>query len=156
LGSEVLPEEAMMSRAVVTIAVLLLVSPVFAQEIDLGLGGDVSGLLNIPAPRGNTPPAPARGAAPAGRGAPAPARGAAPNVPSVDRLIRLREILASANTPLSKEQETALNALINTEIPVMRQMLQQRLQVPVRRKNTSRLHQHHPSKASLATAKVFA
>src|SRR5262245_50043332 len=100
-----------MKRATVTIAVLLLAIPVFAQEIDLGLGGDVSGLLNLPAPRGNTPAAPARGAAPAGRGGPAPARGNATNAPPADRLIRLREILAGANTPLTKDQEGALTAL---------------------------------------------
>ena len=114
-----------MKRALLTVAVLLLASPVFAQEIDLGLGGDVSSLLNLPAPRGNTPPA--RGGAPAGRGAPAPARGAAPNGPPVDRLVRLREMLTGANVPLSKEQETGLNALLNTEIPVMRQTLQTRI-----------------------------
>lgn len=116
-----------MKRAPWTIAILLLASPVFAQEIDLGLGGDVSNLLNIAAPRGNTPPTPARGAAPAGRGAAAPPRGAPPAVPPVDRLVRLREMLAGANTPLSKEQETGLNALLNTEIPVMQQALRTRI-----------------------------
>ena len=68
-----------------SIIVGLIALPAFAQDIDLGLGGDVSGLLNIPAPRGN---APARGNANA-RGN-APARGAAPNGPPVDRLVRLR------------------------------------------------------------------
>jgi hypothetical protein len=113
-----------MTRVIFLIAISFLASPMFAQEIDLGLGGDVSGLLNIPAPRGNTP---ARGGTPAGRGAPAPARGGASNTPPVDRLMRLREILAGANTPLSKEQETALTALVNSEIPVMRQTLQKRI-----------------------------
>ena len=116
-----------MKRAVLIIAIVFLASPVFAQDIDLGLGGDVSNLLNIAAPRGNAPAAPARGAAPAGRGAPAPARGAAPNAPPVDRLVRLREMLASANTPLSKEQEAGLNTLLNAEIPTMRQTLQRRI-----------------------------
>src|SRR6185436_19594722 len=106
--------------------ILLLASPLFAQEIDLGLGGDVSSLLNIAAPRGNTPPPPARGAAPASRGAAAPPRGAAPNGPPVDRLVRLREMFAGANLPLSPEQDTRLSALINSEIPVMRQSLQKR------------------------------
>src|SRR5690349_23270425 len=96
-----------------SIIVGLIALPAFAQEIDLGLGGDVSGLLNLPAPRGNTP---ARGTAPAGRGTAAPARGTAPNTPPIDRLMRLREILARANTPLSKEQETRLTALVNGEI----------------------------------------
>ena len=113
-----------MRRVILVIAISFLASPMFAQEIDLGLGGDVSGLLNIPAPRGNTP---ARGTAPAGRGTPAPTRGAVPNTPPIDRLMRLREILAGANTPLSKEQETALTALVNSEIPVMRETLQKRI-----------------------------
>jgi hypothetical protein len=114
-----------MKRLVFTIAMALVAAPVFAQEIDLGLGGDVSSLLNIAAPRGNAPAAPARGAAPAGRGA--PARGAAPNAPPVDRLVRLREMLAGSNTPLSKDQEAGLNALLNAEIPAMRQTLQRRI-----------------------------
>jgi hypothetical protein len=58
-----------MTRVILLIAISFLASPMFAQEIDLGLGGDVSGLLNIPAPRGTTP---ARGGTPTGRGAPAP------------------------------------------------------------------------------------
>lgn len=102
----------------------LLVSPAFAQDIDLGLGGDVGSLLNIPAPRGTRA---ARGPAPGGRGGPA-ARGAAPNAPSVDRLLRLRELLAQANMPLSKEQESGLNALLDAEVPAMRQALQKRVQ----------------------------
>jgi len=113
-----------MMRVFLTIAISFLASPMFAQEIDLGLGGDVSSLLNIPAPRGNTP---ARGAARGGPGAPEPSRGGAPNTPPVDRLVRLREVLAGANAPLSKEQETALTALVNSEIPVMRQTLQKRI-----------------------------
>jgi hypothetical protein len=117
-----------MSRAAILIATFLVASPVLAQDIDLGLGGDASSLLNIAAPRGNAPAAPARGAAPAGRGAaPAGARGAAPNAPPVDRLVRLREMLAAANAPLSKEQETGLNTLLNVEIPAMRQTLQKRI-----------------------------
>ncbi len=112
-----------MKGLLISIAVVCFATPVFAQEIDLGLGGDVSGLLNIPAPRGNTP---ARGAAPNARGA-APARGAAANAPPVDRLVRLRELLAQANLPLSKDQETNLNALLSSEIPAMRQALQKRV-----------------------------
>jgi hypothetical protein len=42
-------------------------------------------------------------------------------------LLRLREVLAAANAPLSKEQETALSALLTNEIPAMRQTLQQRI-----------------------------
>src|SRR5215831_4445734 len=113
-----------MMRVFLTIAISFLASPMFAQEIDLELGGDVSSLLNIPAPRGNTP---ARGAARGGPGTPEPSRGGVPNTPPVDRLVRLREVLAGANAPLSKEQETALTALVNSEIPVMRQTLQKRI-----------------------------
>src|SRR5215510_12468371 len=113
-----------MMRVFLTIAISFLASPMFAQEIDLGFGGDVSSLLNIPAPRGNTP---ARGAARGGPGTPEPSRGGVPNTPPVDRLVRLREVLAGANAPLSKEQETALTALVNSEIPVMRQTLQKRI-----------------------------
>jgi hypothetical protein len=87
--------------------------PVMAQDVDLGLGGDVSGLLNIAAPRGTTN---ARGEA-RGRAAVAP----------VDRLVRLREMLAGANMPLTKDQETALNALLNRELPEMRRALQGRI-----------------------------
>jgi len=45
----------------------------------------------------------------------------------VDRLVRLREVLAQSNQPLSPEQETSLNALMTTEIPAMRQALQKRV-----------------------------
>jgi hypothetical protein len=108
-----------MNRAVLIIALVLLGRPAFAQDIDLGLAGDAGGLLNIPAPAGNRG-APARG------GTPAP-RGAAPTAAPVDRLVRLRQLMASATLPLSKEQETALNALLNAEIPAMRRTLQSRI-----------------------------
>src|SRR5437762_14080395 len=108
-----------MKRLGLTIVIAFLASPVLAQEIDLGLGGDATSLLNLPAPRGNAPPP--RGATPA------PARGAAPNAPPVDRLLRLREMLAAANTPLTKEQELALTAVLNAEIPAMRRTLQARI-----------------------------
>jgi hypothetical protein len=81
-------------------------SPIFAQDVDLGLRGDASSLLTLPAPRGNTP---ARGAVPA------------------DRLVRLRELLVVANLPLTKEQETALNNLLSAEIPAMQRTLQERI-----------------------------
>src|SRR5437762_13101678 len=89
-----------------------LASPVFAQDVDLGLGGDASSLLNLPAPRGNTPPARGRGGNPA---------------PPVDRLVQLRELFAGANLPLAKEQEVALTSLLNAEIPAMRRALQERI-----------------------------
>jgi len=100
----------------------LLPLPLAAQDLgDLGgfLGGDAGGLLNIPAPRGNTPP-------PANRGA-APARGGPAAAPPVDRLVRIREMLAQANAPLTPQQEAALNALLDAEIPGMRRTLQARI-----------------------------
>jgi hypothetical protein len=112
-------------RILITISILILAMPAVAQEIDLGLGGDVGGLLNLPAPAPTTPRgAPPRGAAPA-RGAPAP-RGAA-NTPPVDRLARLRELLVAANIPFSPEQEAALNNVMNSEIATMRRTLQARV-----------------------------
>jgi hypothetical protein len=87
-------------------------SPALAQDVDLGLGGDASSLLNLPAPRGNTPAA----------------RGARANAPAVDRPLRLRELFASSsNMALTKVQETAMGALLNAEIPAMRQALQERI-----------------------------
>src|SRR5262245_12447473 len=108
-----------MKCAIRILALLLFMNPALAQEIDLGLAGDVGGLLNIPAPAGNRG-APARGAAPA-------PRGAAPTAPPVDRLVRLRELMANASLPLSKEQEAALNTLLNGEVPAMRRALQARI-----------------------------
>src|SRR5216110_1691527 len=108
-----------MKRFLLIITIASIVTPAFAQEIDLGLGGDASSLLNIPAPRGN---APARGGA--------PARGAAPNAAPVDRLVRLRQLLVQANNPLSPDQETGLNALMTAEIPNMRRALQARVTDP--------------------------
>src|SRR5438876_7216622 len=106
-----------MKRVLVLLLWIGLASPVFAQDVDLGLGGDASSLLNLPAPRGNAPGA--RGSAPAGRGA-------ASGTP-VDRLVRLRELFAGANMPLTKEQEATLNSLLNAEIPAMRRTLQERI-----------------------------
>jgi hypothetical protein len=97
-------------------AFLLTALPAPAQEVDLIGPSGIGDLLDIPAPRGA---APARGAAP-------PARGAAPNAPPVDRLVRLRELLVQSNAPLTKEQETGLNGLLNAEVPLMRQALQRK------------------------------
>jgi len=102
-----------MKRVLVLLLWIGLASPVFAQDVDLGLGGDASSLLNLPAPRGNTPP-------PRGRG------GTASTQP-VDRLVRLRELFAGANLPLAREQELALTSLLNSEIPAMRRALQDRI-----------------------------
>ena len=105
-----------MKRFFLTISLLLMTSPVFAQDVDLIGAGGIGDLLDIPAPRGAAPPP--RGGA--------PARGGAPNTPPVDRLVRLRELMNQSNAPLNKEQETGLNNLINTEIPMMRQALQRK------------------------------
>jgi hypothetical protein len=112
-----------MKHVLILLALVCIAAPVFAQDIDLGLGGDASSLLNIPAPRGTTP---ARGNAAGARGT-APARGGTGNAAPVDRLVRLRELLTQSNTPLSKEQEAGLDALLTTEIPAMRQALQKRV-----------------------------
>src|SRR2546427_8840490 len=98
-----------MRRLLWMIFCVCLANPIFAQDVDLGLGGDASSLLNLPAPRGNT----------AARG-----RGGNAAAPPVDRLVRLRELFAGANLPLAKEQELALASLLNAEIPVMRRALQ--------------------------------
>jgi hypothetical protein len=94
---------------------VFIAGPAFAQDVDLGLGGDVSSLLNLPVPRGNTP---------AARGADARGRGS--NTP-VDRLARIRELLAGASLPLTRDQEASLNALVSNEIPEMRKALQARI-----------------------------
>jgi len=109
-----------MKHVALMMIAIVLAGPAFAQEVDLGLGGDVSSLLNLPAPRGNTP---ARGNAPA-RG---DARGRGGNAPPVDRLVRLRELFAGASIPLAKDQEVALNSFLNAEIPTMRRTLQERI-----------------------------
>src|SRR5437868_323251 len=109
-----------MKHLLIALVLVCFATPLSAQDVDLGLSGDASSLLNIPAPRGN---APARGAAPPARGAAAPNRGGA-NAAPVDRLVRLRQLLAQSNNPLTPEQETGLNALMNAEIPAMRRTLQ--------------------------------
>lgn len=98
-----------MNRLLGFLALVLMAVPAFAQDVDFGAFSDA-------------PPLPP--AAAAARGA-APARGAVAPAPApVDRLVRLRDVLVKAEAPLTKEQETALNALINAEIPVMRRTIQ--------------------------------
>ena len=113
-----------MKRILLVVAIAFLASPLHSQDLgDLGgfLGGDVGGLLNIAAPRGDARGGNRGAAAPAprgdGRGAPAAAAG-------VDRLAGLRDSFAKASLPLTAEQETALNSLLNTAVPAMRQALQ--------------------------------
>jgi len=107
-----------MKRLPGLIAAALFAAFGYSQDLgDIGnLGGDVNSLLNIPAPRGNAPPG-NRGAA---------GRGGQPNAPGIDRLGGLRQLLASANAPLKTNQEAAINALINSELPAMRSALQAR------------------------------
>src|SRR5262249_42450374 len=104
-----------MKRLLCAIVLGFTAASVYAQD-----AGDLGGFfLDIPAPRGNAPArgAPARGPAPRGGAAAAP----------VDRLGHLRELLASSNLPLTMEQETALNGILNVETPLMRQKLQARV-----------------------------
>jgi hypothetical protein len=108
-----------MKHLLLMMAITIVAAPsgAFAQE-SIDIGGF---LLDLPAPGG------ARGA-PAARGTPPPgARGAAANAPSVDRLVRLRDLLKQANAPLATEQEAALNSLLDAEIPNMRRALQARI-----------------------------
>ncbi len=90
-----------------TLALVLMASSALAQDVDFGAFND-----EPPPPPPPPPAASARGAA--------PARGAVPALPPVDRLMHLREALLKAEAPLTKEQETALNALMAAEIPAMR------------------------------------
>src|SRR4029453_13248841 len=90
---------------------VLLATAAYAQDVDFGAFGDPGGLLGPGSP------------SPAPRGA-APARGAAAPAPPPDRLGRLRDILSKAEAPLTKEQETELNKLLNAEIPAMQRTIQ--------------------------------
>ena len=99
-----------MNRVLTLVALLLLSSvAAYAQDVDFGAFGDPGSLL--------TP------VAPAARGT-APTRGAATPAPPPDRLVRLRDALTKAEAPLTREQETELNKLLDTEIPAMRRTLQ--------------------------------
>ena len=82
----------------------------FAQDVDFGAFDEPGAML------GGAPPA-ARGAAPAARGNVTPP-------PPPDRLVRMRDVLAKADAPLTKEQETELTKLLETEIPAMRRTIQ--------------------------------
>src|SRR4026208_823017 len=97
-----------MKRTLCFLACFLLTVTAYAPDVDLGAFGAL----------------PLGGPAPAARGAATPARGAAPAAPPPDRLVRLRDVLAKAEVPLTKEQETDLNKLMDTEIPAMRRTIQ--------------------------------
>jgi len=88
-----------MNRVLTLLALLLLLSvAAYAQDVDFGAFGDPGSLL--------TP------VAPAARGT-APARGGATPAPPPDRLVRLRDALTKAEAPLTREQETELNKLLD-------------------------------------------
>jgi hypothetical protein len=99
-----------MKRFVPSLIIVLLAVPAFGQDVDFGAFGDPGSLLTP------TPPPAARGAT--------PPRGAAPPVARPDRLVRLRDALLKAGTPLNTDQESALNKLLDAEIPEMRRTLQ--------------------------------
>src|SRR6185436_608596 len=102
----------MMRQAIGFVAFLLLsAGAAHAQDVDFGAFGDPVSLLGPTAP-----PAAARGAA-------TPARGAATPTPPPDRLVRLRDALAKAEVPLTKDQEVELNKVLDTEIPAMQRTI---------------------------------
>jgi hypothetical protein len=100
-----------MKRLPGVLAFMLFATIAYSQEVDFGAFGDAGSLL--------TPVTPARGAVPARGAAPA-----GPPAPPPDRLVRLRDALVKAEAPMTKEQETELNKLLDAEIPVMRRTLQ--------------------------------
>ena len=92
-------------RRLLPLLLLLFAMDASAQDVDFGAFSDAGALLTpVPAARGN-----------AARGAAAP--------PPPDRLARLRDPLAKAEAPLTKEQEAELNKVLNAEIPAMQQTL---------------------------------
>ena len=102
---------SIMKQALGLVAFLLLaVGAAHAQDVDFGAFGDPGSLLGPTAS-----PAAARGAA--------PARGAATPTPPPDRLVRLRDALAKAEVPLTKDQEVELNKVLDTEIPAMQRTI---------------------------------
>ena len=98
-----------MKRSFCFLACFLFAATAYAQDVDFGAFGDPGSMLGP--------------VAPAARGA-APARGAATPPPPPDRLVRLRDTLAKAEVPMTKEQETELNKLLDAEIPNMRRTIQ--------------------------------
>jgi hypothetical protein len=95
-----------MKRVFLAIACVIVASPVFAQEVDLGLGGDASSLLNLPAPRGNTP-------APGNVPAPGDARG------------RVKLTLENAGAPFSAEQIAQIQPLFDEQNQAKLQLLKE-------------------------------
>jgi len=101
-----------MKRLLGSLTFALLATHAYAQDVDFGAFGDAGSLLSPSAAGRAAATAPARGATPT------------PAVPPPDRLVRLRDALVKAEAPMTKEQETELNKLLDTEIPAMRRTLQ--------------------------------
>src|SRR6476659_9358777 len=81
-----------MKRLVLLLVVILIAVPVFAQDGGGGDGG-FGGLFGMgDAPRGGN------------------------NAPPPDRLVQLRKILLDANTPLTKDQESSISKMLESEI----------------------------------------
>jgi len=100
-----------MKRLLILLALVLIATQAYAQDVDFGAFGDAGSLLGPSAPARGATAAPARGGA------------AAPNVPPPDRLVRLRDALVKAEAPMTKEQEAELNKLLDAEIPAMQRTL---------------------------------
>ena len=79
-----------MKRIILILALILLATPLFAQD---GGDGGFGGLFGM-------------GDAPRGGG----------NAPPPDRLVQMRKILADASTPLTKDQEGSLSKMLEAEI----------------------------------------
>src|SRR4051794_13566383 len=81
-----------MKRLVLLLILVLLAVPVFAQDGGGGDGG-FGGLFGMgDGPRGGN------------------------NAPPPDRLVQMRKILADANQPLTKDQESSISKMLESEI----------------------------------------
>src|SRR3954467_11859632 len=82
-----------MKRLVLLLGLALIAAPVFAQDGGGGDGG-FGGLFGM----GDGP------------------RGGGGNAQAPDRLVQLRKILADANQPLTKDQESSISKMLESEI----------------------------------------
>jgi hypothetical protein len=97
-------------KIVSALIVIIFLAGVASAQDDLGLlGGGDAFLVDIPR-------APGGGARGANRGG---ARGNQPQQPPVDRLASMKSTLTKAGVPLQPDQEVALNAVLDKEIPSM-------------------------------------
>jgi len=83
-----------MKRWILVVVFVLIAAPLFAQDTGGGGGGEggFGGLFGL----GDAP--------------------SSPNAPPPDRLPQLRKILADANTPLAKDQESSLSKMLEADI----------------------------------------